>query len=58
LKRLENKPGLLKKYNNVIKDLWSKGVIEKVQDSRKGNEYMHHFIPNHAVITPQESTAS
>ncbi|XP_060589617.1 uncharacterized protein LOC132744845 [Ruditapes philippinarum] len=32
LKRLENKPDLLEKYNNVIKDQLSKGVIEKVQD--------------------------
>ncbi|XP_060556256.1 uncharacterized protein LOC132716928 [Ruditapes philippinarum] len=53
LKRLENKPDLLEKYNNVIKDQLSKGVIEKVQDSGKGKEYMHHYIPHHAVITPE-----
>ncbi|XP_060608071.1 uncharacterized protein LOC132760172 [Ruditapes philippinarum] len=56
LKRLENKPDLLEKYNNVIKDQRSKGVIEKVQDSGKGKEYMHHYIPHHAVIMPQKST--
>ena len=45
---------MFKKYNDVIEEQLSKGVIEKVErDERDGSV---HYIPHHAVITPLKST--
>ncbi|XP_060570805.1 uncharacterized protein LOC132729079 [Ruditapes philippinarum] len=52
--RMKNKPEVLKKYNEVIQDQLSKGVIEKIDRSSMSD--LVHYIPHHAVITPHKST--
>lgn len=52
--RMKNKPDLLEKYNDVIQEQLSKGVIEKVERNMASG--MVHYISHHAVITPHTST--
>jgi hypothetical protein len=52
--RLKNKPDVLNKYNKVIQDQLNKGVIEKVDKNVQDGPI--HYIPHHAVVTPQKST--
>ncbi|XP_053390171.1 uncharacterized protein LOC123560839 [Mercenaria mercenaria] len=52
--RMKNKPEILEKYNTVIQEQLSKGVIEKVDNNTKNGTI--HYIPHHAVITPQKTT--
>ena len=48
---------MLKVYDNVIKDLLNKGVIETVDDnSIQGN--LKHYIPHHAAVTPNKKQRS
>ncbi|XP_052784398.1 uncharacterized protein LOC128220159 [Mya arenaria] len=47
-------PELFKKYNTVIEDQLEKGVIEKVNFGDQDG--VVHYIPHHAVITPQKTT--
>lgn len=54
LKRLSDKPEFLHKYDEIIQDQFKKGVIEKVENS--GQSGLKHYIPHHAVITPQKTT--
>ncbi|CAC5396420.1 unnamed protein product [Mytilus coruscus] len=52
--RMRNKPELMTQYNLVIQDQFTKGMIELVDEKRVDGK--KHFIPHHAVITPQKST--
>lgn len=54
LKRLKNKPEVLEKYDGVIQEQLSKGIVEKVPDHASTG--LKHYIPHHAVITPQKTT--
>ena len=54
LKKMRDKPELLDKYDAIIQDQLSKGVIEKV-DVHVADGFVH-YIPHHAVITPQKTT--
>ena len=56
IKRLEKNPDLLEKYNNVIQEQIAKGIIERVESSEEDNENRKHYIPHHAVITPEKTT--
>ncbi|XP_053374038.1 uncharacterized protein LOC128546747 [Mercenaria mercenaria] len=42
------------KYDAVMKDQLSKGVTEKVEQSKTNG--LVHYLPHHAVITPQKAT--
>ena len=57
IKRLEKNPDLLEKYNNIIQEQIAKGIIERVESSKEDNENRKHYIPHHAVITPEKTTA-
>ncbi|XP_052787362.1 uncharacterized protein LOC128222417 [Mya arenaria] len=52
--RMQGRPELLKQYDSVIQDQLSKGVIEKV--SGNSTNTVKHYLPHHAVVTPQKST--
>ncbi|XP_052764085.1 uncharacterized protein LOC128206006 [Mya arenaria] len=52
--RMCKRPELFKKYNTVIEDQLEKGVIEKVNFGDQDG--VVHYIPHHAVITPQKTT--
>ena len=54
MKRFEKDRDLLQRYNEIIKDQLSKGVIEKV-DEKNGNR--KYYIPHHAITTPEKSTS-
>ncbi|XP_060555434.1 uncharacterized protein LOC132716225 [Ruditapes philippinarum] len=51
--RMKNKPELMQKYDNVIQEQFTKGIIERVETKRVG---IVHYLPHHAVITPQKTT--
>jgi hypothetical protein len=55
LKRLGDTPELLEKYNNIHEDQRNKGVIELVDEKTEMGP-VHHYLPHHAVITPQKET--
>ncbi len=52
--RMRNKPDILQRYNTVVSDQLGKGVIEKV-DANESHGILH-YLPHHAVITPQKTT--
>lgn len=51
--RMKNKPELMQKYDNVIQEQFTKGIIERVETKRVG---IVHYLTHHAVITPQKTT--
>ena len=55
LKRVQGKPELLQKYDSIIKDQLKKEIIEEVND-RTEEGCKKHYIPHHAVITPDRKT--
>ena len=64
IRRLKSEPQNLRKYDAVIQDQVTREVIEQVDDNYKGNQPLavdmltspKHYIPHHAVITPQKNT--
>ena len=56
IKCLEKNPDLQEKYNNIIQEQIAKGIIERVESSEEDNENRKHYIPHHAVITPEKTT--
>ena len=54
VKKLKNRPELLKKYDSIIQDQLEKGVIERIQSTM--TEGKIHYLPHHAVVTPQKTT--
>ena len=54
MKRFESNPELLERYNNVIKEQLSKGIIENTDE--KDLPTRRHYIPHHTVISPNKST--
>ena len=56
MKRLENDPELLQRYDEIIKAQMEKGVVEKVEATEVNNENKKHYIPHHVVIKPDNAT--
>ena len=54
IRRLQNEPENLKKYDAVIQEQLKRGIIEKV-DHRTIEGKLKCYIPHHAVITPQKA---
>ena len=54
-KQLKDDPELLQRYDEVIKDDLEKGMIE-VMDEQKKQGDKQHYIPQHAVIKPENNT--
>ncbi|XP_071142387.1 uncharacterized protein [Mytilus edulis] len=52
--RMRKKPGLLTKYDTIIQDQIQTGIVEEVNES--WTDGRKHYIPQHAVKTPQKST--
>ena len=55
IRRLQDEPENLKRYDAVIEEQLKHGIIEKV-DHRTTEGKLKHCIPHHAVITPQKTT--
>ena len=53
MKGFEKDRNLRQRYDEIIKDQLSKGVIEKAEE-KNGNR--KHYIPHHAITTPEKST--
>ena len=53
MKCFEKDRDFLQRFDKIIKYQLSKGVIEKVEEK---NDNMKHYIPHHAIITPEMST--
>ena len=56
MKRLEKDPGLLQRYDKIIRTQVEKGIIEKVEDSEVNNKNRKHYILHHVVIKPDNAT--
>ena len=57
LKRIQGKLELLQKYDSIIKDQLKKEIIKEVNDrTEEGSK--RHYIPQHAVITPDRKTTN
>lgn len=55
LKRLREKPEMLKMNDDVIKDQLDKVVTESVDDNSM-QEKLNHYNPYHVVVTPFKNT--
>ena len=55
LKRIQENSELLHKYDSFIQDQLKKGIVEQVDDETKKGS-IKHYIPHHAVITPDRTT--
>ncbi|CAM1294859.1 Uncharacterised protein r2_g406 [Pycnogonum litorale] len=55
INKLKKNETLLKKYDEMIQDQLSKGVIEKVTQNVPQGKLVH-YIPHQAVVTPQRNT--
>ena len=53
MKCFEKDRDLLQRCDEIIKDQLNKGVIEKVEE-KNGNR--KHYMPHHAIPTPEKST--
>ena len=57
VKRMANRPDVLQKYDSIIREQLSKGVIERVEDTKRDEkDRLYHYIPHHPVITPNKTT--
>ena len=55
LKRLEKQPGLLKKYDHIMKDQLGEGIVEVAPENPGGTR--EHYLPHKPVVREQaEST--
>ena len=52
--RLKRNPGFLKQYDNIFKQQFKTGIIEKVNE--KGVVGETHYIPHHPVIRNDKTT--
>ncbi|XP_060572066.1 uncharacterized protein LOC132730216 [Ruditapes philippinarum] len=52
--KLKTKPELMMKYDEVMRDQLSKGVIKKVEKPQVDG--LVHYLPHHAITTPQKTT--
>ena len=53
IQRLRENLEMLKMYDDVIKDQLNKGLIESIDDNSI-QEKLKHYIPHHAVVTPNK----
>ncbi len=56
LKTLGKNKEYLEKYAQNFQDQLEKGVIEKVTPEMANKHFQSHYIPHHAVFTPQKMT--
>uniref|UniRef100_A0AC35GDM5 Peptidase aspartic putative domain-containing protein n=1 Tax=Panagrolaimus sp. PS1159 TaxID=55785 RepID=A0AC35GDM5_9BILA len=54
LKKLSQTPHLLQEYQNIIDKQHRQGIIEIAPEQPQGK--LIHYLPHHAVITPQKTT--
>jgi hypothetical protein len=55
LNRYKDSPDIFMKYNDVIESQLRQGIIEKVDNSVQSTN-RQHYIPHHAIITPDKTT--
>uniref|UniRef100_A0A914UIF5 Peptidase aspartic putative domain-containing protein n=1 Tax=Plectus sambesii TaxID=2011161 RepID=A0A914UIF5_9BILA len=55
LKRLKEKPDILQKYDDIMKEQLQKNIIEPVKDVDQHSGIVH-YLPHHPVITPNKAT--
>ncbi|XP_056016952.1 uncharacterized protein LOC125656535 [Ostrea edulis] len=53
--KMQSKPDFLQKYDEIIQDQCTKGIIEKIPHSSEETG-IKHYIPHHAVIDPTKPT--
>ncbi|KJH40164.1 zinc knuckle [Dictyocaulus viviparus] len=56
LKALKNKPAILHKYNETIKEQLQQNVIEEVDETSPNRGEIVHYLPHQAVLTPNKET--
>ena len=55
-KCLKSSPVLLKKYDDIIREQLSLGIIVPVDDSAENNPVCIHYMPHHAVLRHDKAT--
>ena len=55
-KRLKQNPELLKAYDEVIRELLERGIVEVVENPFEFNNARVHYLPHHAVIRHEKYT--
>ena len=55
IKRFDQIKTLRQRYDDIIKEQLQKGIIEEIND-KEISDKPRHYIPHHAVITPEKST--
>ena len=55
-KRLDQKPKIMRKYDEYFNDQLENGIIEKVSDSDCGDVGWTHYLPHHCVIREYKET--
>ena len=57
LRHLKHDPDLLHEYDSVIKTQLEKGIVEVVQDPAGADLSGVHYLPHHAVVRRDKTTA-
>ena len=52
---MKQTPEILREYDAIIRDQFTKGIVEAVDDS-DGKPELHHYLPHHAVIRQDRET--
>lgn len=55
IRRHKNDRTFFEKYQNIIQEQLEKGIIEEVPDG-DSSKTLKHYLPHHAVITPDKTT--
>ena len=55
VRRLQQNPEELRKYDTIIRGQMEKGIVEKLNNETETG-LIQHYIPHHAVITPDKTT--
>ena len=54
IRRLRHDPDMLKRYDDVIQDQLTKGIIEEAPPVQSSHRL--HYLPHHHVISPSSTT--
>ena len=56
LRRLQDKPSILREYNSIIRKQLEKGIVEIVEDPAHVDGGRLHYLPHHAVVRYDKQT--
>ena len=57
MKRLQQNPTLLERYDAVIREQLQRGIVELVNEEDSSNTKRIHYLPHHAVVREDKVTS-